>query len=599
MIDSARLSADGLETIAREWRLSVDSLKEELCLLDSEDRVVRCNRAMQERIGRPFREIVGQPCRASVCVHSACSPACPVPRVHASRRRMTGEVLFGARLYQITADPVLDPTGAFTGSVLLLSDLTDIRRSATLHRTLTDSIPCSVLLLDGNLRVVLANRNFLHKSRRAESETLGKPLCEVFPDTILTELGLESQIRQVFGGNPAKNVQRLTYRAPGVPIRVYFYSIVPVALGPRVDHVLLLMDDITEQTRLCDEIRRMERHLASVVESASDLVVSVDGAGRIITWNKAAERISGYTLEEVKSLPLPGLLDEKDRACDLFERGSIPDAAEWNLLTKSGKRRPVSWVISQMPDAQGRAHGYVAVGRDLTERRKLEQELLRSQKLAALGVMAGGIAHEIRTPLTISSSAAQFLMEDELPPEFRHECAQKVHDGIRRASIIIENLLRFARPSGQKDHGPADLVRVITEAVGVIGSQASVHKVHVTTRLPDAPIAILGVASLLEQVFVNLLLNAIHAMPEGGAVEITASPVAGEAVARVADTGHGISREDIDKIFDPFYTGDSGGKGTGLGLSLCYAIIRQHMGSIHVESELNKGTVITIKLPLL
>lgn len=599
MIDTARLASDGLETIAREWRLSVDALKEELCLLDCEDRVVRCNRAMQERIGKPFREIAGQPCRTVVCVHGACSAACPVPRVHAARRRMTGEVLFGTRLYQMTADPVLDTSGEFKGSVLLLSDLTEIRRSATLYRTLTDSIPCSVLLLDGNLRVVLANRNFLQKSRRAQSETLGKPLGEVFPDTILTELGLESQIRQVFGGNPPKEAQRLTYRAPGVPIRVYFYSIVPVALGPRVDHVLLLMDDITEQTRLCDEIRRMERHLASVVESASDLVVSVDGAGRIITWNKAAERISGYTLKEVKSLPLAGLLDEQDRPGELFEKGTIPNTAEWNLLTKSGQRRPVSWVISQMPDEQSRAHGYVAVGRDLTERRKFEQELLRSQKLAALGVMAGGIAHEIRTPLTISSSAAQFLMEEELLPEFRRECAQKVHDGIRRASIIIENLLRFARPSGQRDRGPLDLPRVITEAAGVIASQASLQKVHLVTHLAEGPITVLGVPSLLEQVFVNLLLNAIHAMPEGGTLDLSAGVVSGEAVARVADTGHGISREDIDKIFDPFYTGDTAGKGTGLGLSLCYSIIRQHMGSIHVESEVNKGTVFTIKLPLL
>ena len=599
MIDSVRLPSDGLEMVAREWRLSVDALKEELCLLDAEDRVLRCNRAMQEQAGRAFGEIVGQRFCAAVCGQETCSRGCPLPRVHTSGGRVVGEVLIGGRVCRMTADPVLDQARAFAGSVLVLSDLTAVRRSEMLYRTLTDCIPSSVLLLDGNLRVLFANRNFLHKSRRTESETLGRPLSEVFPDVILTELGLENQIRQVFGCPAPKQAQRLTYRAPGVPIRVYFYSIVPVALGPHADHVLVLMDDITEQTRLSEEIGRMERHLASVVESASDLVVSVDSAGKIITWNQAAERITGYRLEEVKSLPLLGFLDAQEQATDLFERGPIPEVAEWDVLTKAGRHRPVSWVISRMSDNEGRVQGYVAVGRDLAERRKFEHELLQSQKLAALGVMAGGIAHEIRTPLTIASSSAQFLMEEDISAEFRRECARKVRDGIQRASTIVESLLRFGRLDRQTDWGPVDLAAVIVQAVTVIASQASVGNVRVRTRLPDEPLTGLGVASLLEQVFVNLLLNAIHAMPEGGEIQIDAGPASGEAVVRMIDGGHGISPDDIDRIFDPFYTRDSSGKGIGLGLSLCYSIIKQHLGSIEVASEPGKGAVFTVRLPLL
>lgn len=595
------MSAAAIEKVAREWRLSVDALGEELCLLDGGGRILRCNRAMRERIGRPYEEILGQTCQQRVCAPGPCAATCPLQRMRVTLRRVSGELAIGERVYQATADPVLNSAGALAGAVLLLADRTEARRSALLNRLLTDSIPSSVLLLDKSLRVVLANRNFLEKSRRTEAETLGRPLSSVFPEVILEELGLEEQIRQVFGENRAKGGQRLTYRAPGVPIRVYFYSIVPVAWGSRVDHVLLLMDDITEQARLSEEIHRMERHLASVVESASDLVISTDSAGRIISWNKAAERISGYRFDQVKGQPLLAFLEEKHRtaAAESFERDALPNAAEWDVVTRAGKPRKVSWVLSPMVDGENRRQGFVAVGRDLTEQRKLEHELRQSQKLASLGVMASGIAHEIRTPLTISSSAAQFLAEDELTPDFRRECAQKVHEGIERASVIIENLLRFARPANQSERAAVDLSRVVGNAAGVIGSQARLQKVRVVTRLPEEPLTVLGVASLLEQVCVNLLLNAIHAMPGGGTIEISAERTAAEATLRVSDTGHGIAREDLDKIFDPFYSRAPAGKGIGLGLSLCYSIVKQHMGSIEVESEPGRGSAFSVKLPLL
>jgi signal transduction histidine kinase len=213
--------------------------------------------------------------------------------------------------------------------------------------------------------------------------------------------------------------------------------------------------------------------------------------------------------------------------------------------------------------------------------------------------MAGGIAHEVRTPLTISSSAAQFLMEDDIEPGFRRECAQKVHEGIQRASVIIENLLRFARPANTADRARLDIVPVVREAAAVVASQAHVDNIQILTHLPGESIEVLGIGSLLEQVLVNLLLNAMRAMPEGGTVDITAGRQPGEAVLRVADSGHGIAPEDLGRVFDPFYTRAPSGKGTGLGLSLCYSIVKQHMGSISVESEVNKGSVFTVRLPLL
>jgi len=484
------------------------------------------------------------------------------------------------------------------------SDITEGKRSELLYRMLMDTIPSSVLLLDEDLRVVLANRNFLEKSRRTISATAGKRLAEVFPEVILAEMGLEQQIRNVIASSHAMQGQRLTYRAPGVPIRVYYCSVVPVRWAGQVDHVLLLMDDVTEQARLGEEIRRMERHLASVVESASDIVISTDTEGNILTWNKAAQRATGYSLEELKGHPFFDYCDQTGAANvgRLLSKGAAGGSSgriESNLKTKDGRCRPVAWVFSQMTDDAARTVGFVVVGRDLTEQRKFELQILESQKLAALGVMARGIAHEIRTPLAVSSSAAQFLTEDDLTPEFRRECAEKVHSGIRKASTIIDNLLRFAHPSADKSKTPLDLMHVMTEALALVDNQAKVQNVEIRTNFPLEPCQVLGVPGLLEQVFINLLLNAMNAMPDGGAVDIRAEQSNGEVLVRVADTGAGISREDLDKIFDPFFTRAPLGKGTGLGLSICHSIVDQHGGSIGVESQSEKGSTFTVRLPSL
>ena len=488
--------------------------------------------------------------------------------------------------------------------LVLAIDVSEGKRAELIYRMLMDTIPSSVLLLDENLCVVLANRNFLEKSRLTTEVTAGKRLAEVFPEAILAGMGLEQQIRDVFRSSHATQGQRLTYRAPGVPIRVYYYSVVPVNWGGQVDHVLLLMDDVTEQMRLGEEIRRMERHLASVVESASDIVVSTDTEGNILTWNQAAQKTTGYALEELKGRPF---FDYCDQTGDTSVRRLLSKEhsressghIESNLKTRDGHSRPVSWVFSQMTDDAERTVGFVVVGRDLTEQRKFELQILESQKLAALGVMARGIAHEIRTPLAISSSAAQFLTEENLTPEFSRECAEKVHGGIRKASAIIENLLRFAHPSADKSKTPLDLLPVMKEALTLVDHQAKMQNIEIRTHFPCGPYQVLGIPSPLEQVFINLLLNAMNAMPNGGAVDVFVEQTAGEVLLSVRDTGEGISPEDLDKIFDPFFTRAPLGKGTGLGLSICHSIVDQHGGTIGVESQSGKGSTFTVRLPSL
>jgi len=376
---------------------------------------------------------------------------------------------------------------------------------AKLYAMLFDAIPSSVLLISRDLRILSANRNFLDRSRCALSSTLGFRLQEVFPPGILERTNILLRIEQVFKTQAPSHGERITYRAPGLPMRFYYYRVIPFMGQSEVESVLLLMDDVTEQVRLSEEVRRVERHLVSVVESARDIVLSATTEGRIMTWNSAAEQLSGYGLHEVRDRLFVDYCAERHqiglrRALEALNAGRASQMGEWHLVTKNGTTLPVSWVCSPMCDDGGRTSGIVAVGRDLTEYRKLEMQLMQSQKLAALGVMAGGIAHEIRNPLAICSSAAQFMLEDDISDEFRKECVEDIQAGIRKASAIIENMLRFARPTTRTDLSPVDVTPLLQETLQLIANQAAAHRIELETDFPKGPVKIEGIANLLQRV---------------------------------------------------------------------------------------------------
>jgi PAS domain S-box-containing protein len=468
---------------------------------------------------------------------------------------------------------------------------------------IVESIPSSLLVIDRSQRVVSANRNFLEKSRREAQATLGHNIEEVFPQVLLEYTQLDQKVQEVLHTGQPVEGGKLAYRGPGLPTRIYYYRLIPLRAEEAVENVMLLMDDITEREKLQEEVRRTERHLASVVDSANDLVVSMDAEGRILTWNKAAERTSGFELEEVRGQYLPDLcVEEKQRemtswlaqwAQGQFTKKSI----EINLRTKRGKEVPISWTGSRMLDDEHRIVGLVAVGRDLTERKRLEAQLIQSAKLTSLGVMAGGIAHEIRNPLAISSAAAQLLLERPDDEQLREEAVEKIYSGVQRTSYIIENLLKFARPPEER-MVPTDITEALEETLSLLANQLRVQRVKLRKDLAPDLLQVVGNKPLLQQVFSNMILNACNAMPDGGSLTVATRATEAGVEIQFADTGVGIPPDHLSKIFDPFFTTMPVGKGVGLGLSISYSIIQQHQGTIDVASQVGQGTIFTIRLPV-
>jgi signal transduction histidine kinase len=216
----------------------------------------------------------------------------------------------------------------------------------------------------------------------------------------------------------------------------------------------------------------------------------------------------------------------------------------------------------------------------------------------ALDVMASGIAHEIRNPLAVCSSAVQFLRDEDLEPELRRDCVEKAIAGIHKATETIENMLRFARLSVTENMTRTDPVALLNQALSVVSHQEHLNTLEVVTSYCPQPLAVLGVPSLLEQAFICILLKSIAAMPEGGVLKLSVTAQDRDVLVRISDSGIGIPADGICKVFDPSYVYSAAGKDMGLGLSICYSIIQQHHGHIQVESEVGIGTCFSVHLPL-
>jgi signal transduction histidine kinase len=240
--------------------------------------------------------------------------------------------------------------------------------------------------------------------------------------------------------------------------------------------------------------------------------------------------------------------------------------------------------------------GWIIVIEDVTERANLEEQLRLSEKMAAIGLLAAGVAHEVNTPLTGISSFTQMLLDKAPPDDPKTALLEKIEQQTFRAAKIVASLLNLARPTSGETR-VLDLNVVIADVLGLLEHQFKTHRIQVRRHLASPSVMVRGVEYKLQQVFLNLLLNARDAMPRGGWVSVTTAVSDDEALVEVADTGVGIPAENLARIYDPFFTTKAEGRGTGLGLSVTYGIVQEHGGTLTCESDENQGTRFRLVLP--
>jgi two-component system, NtrC family, sensor kinase len=350
-----------------------------------------------------------------------------------------------------------------------------------------------------------------------------------------------------------------------------------------------------------DELERMREFSENILESLNDGLAVVNRDDRIVRWNRRLEELYGIRHEQAVARRLdeifePGFLEVLRAA-----RRESPEGAAFYrvpLVTRHDGARPLLVNVATTPlrDSDGAIAGTIVVIEDISARVQLEEQLQISEKMASIGLLAAGVAHEVNTPLTGISSFTQMLLQGADPDNPTTKVLEKIERQTFRAAKIVNGLLNLARPA-QTDSSAVDVNAVINDVLVLLEHQLRTGSIQVRKELSDTPLLVQGIEYKLQQVFLNLFLNARDAMPRGGWLTIVTRN--GDAAAiEIADTGSGIPPEQLSRIYDPFFTTKEIGKGTGLGLSIAYKIVEAHGGRIAATSTLGMGTRFSVVLPV-
>jgi PAS domain S-box-containing protein len=497
------------------------------------------------------------------------------------------------------------------GLLAIIADITSGKR-AEVERTahteylqqLVDQIPAFLWVIDRD-----------HIVRRIEG---GRPMLEALdrdrliglPQRVVTETGCNAEDtemslemhRRALRGMPGQ--YRATWKGITLESRIR-------PLHDRDGTIVGILGvgiDVTEQTRMEEQLRGSEERFRAVVDASTDLIAILDDESRVIYANPSHAQVLGYRAAERQTIDPWSLVhpDDIEYARQRFAlvrgRRSVRMSRPIRIRTKRGEWRSFVVTLTDLRHFSA-VRGVVVNARDVTKELELESQLRRSQKLEALGQLAGGVAHDFNNVLTAISGYAHLLHGDLADDDLRsHEIAE-ILKATERATSITRQLLAFSRhqvPAAAR----FDLVEVVHELSRMLRALLpATVALHVSPERGGPAIGVLADRSQLEQVITNLSVNARDAMPGGGTLSIdvrigTTPDTAHTAVLEVRDTGTGMSPEVQAHIFEPFYTTKEPGRGTGLGLATVYGIVRQHSGSIEVASAVGEGTTVTVRLPV-
>jgi len=353
-----------------------------------------------------------------------------------------------------------------------------------------------------------------------------------------------------------------------------------------------------------NEFERLKEFNENIVESINVGILALDLEGRIESWNAQMEAMYALSRSEALGQDLGSVFPAEfiEALAGFGNEPGVHHLYKFRLTTRAGEQRMANIAIAPLLSRDFVSVGRIILVDDITERVSLETQLAQADKLSSIGLLAAGVAHEINTPLAVISSYAQMLSKQLKGDARLGPVLEKITQQSFRAAEIANGLLNFSRTS-TTEFRDTNLNQVILDTLSLLEHQFKTAQIVVDLDLTETLPAIHGNQGKLQQVFLNLLLNAKEAMPEGGRLRVT-TLVNGHVEAVINDSGAGIAPEHLKRIYDPFFTtktmpkpGDR--RGTGLGLSVSYGIIQEHAGKIHVESAVGQGTTFHLEFPLI
>jgi len=351
-----------------------------------------------------------------------------------------------------------------------------------------------------------------------------------------------------------------------------------------------------------NELQELTEYNENIIESMDSGILVLNLDGKVVRWNRAMEGLYRKKKDEVLGSRLDEIFPEAflealRGSLVLGRNEEIANIYKLHLPCHDGRALRVNVSVAPFKVGSGERCGTIVIVDDVTVRMGLEEQLQHSEKMASIGILAAGVAHEVNTPLTGISSYTQMLRQQIKNDDPRSALLEKIEKQTFRAAKIVNNLLNFSR-SSKAEFENLDTNKVLLDVLSLLEHQLERGRIKVRKELSDLPL-VRGNENRLQQVFFNLILNARDAMPKGGWLTLATRAEDDAVVVEVRDTGHGIKPEHVRRIYDPFFTTKGIGRGTGLGLSISFGIVQEHGGAIFVESVPGQGTTFQVALPSL
>jgi len=598
-LENARLFTQ-VEQANRHWVEIFDAITDFIVVHDQSDRVLRVNRSLAAMIGVPPAELVGINMRALMALTSdSAAYSCPFCRPLAGDTDEFAHPVFD-RTYLVSTSRVHGASGEGLQTIHVLKDISDRREAERRYRELFDNIQEGLFFSTPDGRFIEVNDAMVRMLGYASRE-------ELLQIDIPTQLYMSAEQRQQHSRimeeqGALRNFEATLRRKDNSAIHVLINAFGLYDNQGRLLQIRGLMLDVTGLRTYQSELHRERDFSGKILSNTQSFILVADTAG-LISYANRRWYDSGFDQRELLGRPLlelagPGFVRPLAEAVQKTLDAQQVDNLELEIVRRNGAAGKFSANLSPMRDEQGIVTSIVVVLTDITDSAILRDKLVHAEKMAAVGQLVSGVAHEVNNPLTAILGFADLLMENSDIPEAARKDLRVILQEAQRTKQIVQNLLSFARQMPPQ-RSALQLNPILRRTIQLRSYDFNSHGVEVVEHLDEGLPDILGDAHQLQQVFLNILNNAYDAVHEVGRparIEIMTTKSGDSVEVSFSDNGNGISHP--DKIFDPFFTTKEVGKGTGLGLSICYGIVKEHGGEILCHNNMGgQGATFIVRLP--
>jgi two-component system NtrC family sensor kinase len=599
-LENARLFS-WIERSKKQWIEDFDAITDFIVVHDASNRILRVNRSLADHLQLRPSELIGRHMEIlrALAVEKS-KHICPFCRdSHAGTEEYVQQAQ--ERTYLVSTSRLRSLPEDDLRTVHVLKDITDRREAERRYRELFDNIQEGVFFCTPDGQFIEVNDALVRMlGYRNRGELLN---ANLFEQLCLRPDLRRRCVRAAEEGGMLRNHEEVLLRRDGAWIHTLQNILIVRDTAGRVIQYRGLMLDITEQKSFQAQLQRERDFNKNILNNTRSMILVLDTAGLISYANRRCFETGHREIELVGHPLLEFIVPSRRKSLAEALRGALRGVPIENIelpfIRGDGTTGQFSISLSPMRDEQGNINSIVVVMTDVTDAAVLQAKLMHTEKMAAVGQLVSGVAHEVNNPLAAILGFTDLLLENSVVPESAKDELRVILQEAQRTKVIIQSLLSFARQKPEQREA-LQINAVLRQTLKLRAYDFSNHGVEVIEQFEEDLPAIVGDLHQLQQVFLNIVNNAYDAVQETGRpgrIEIQTSHANGQVEIRFRDTGPGI--EDVDRIFEPFFTTKEVGKGTGLGLSICYGIVRAHLGDIFCENNAGgNGSTFIVRLPV-